>query len=225
LNIHFNHLNHFIIFYTGFGQFGVGGEMGAGMAGLGEMMAGGMGNFMMGGGGGGGMMGGMNSMMGGGGTSTGVGGGIAANMIRQHVSNAVQFIVGPEAKPDQAIMAYATSQGRVPRTMFEMLPYLPYLQEIARTTYGQWLEAEATANSATSSTSGTKSNSTVATDQAAKDKHLTALKRSLEATIMRRSIEYMNRPQTQQAAAGAGMMAVMGQMIPNMIRGIAAQYM
>jgi hypothetical protein len=216
------------------------------MAGMGQMMAGmgGMGNFasMFGGGGGGGgggegggnngMMSAFASMMGGNGAGAengaGAGNGngnglppIAANMIRQQVTEAVHYIVGPEAKPDQAIIAYATTQGRVPSTMFEMLPYMPYLQKIALTSYGPWLEAEA---AAPPSTNGTNP-ATGPTDPAVKAKNLVSLKKALEATVMRRAVAYMNRPQTQQAAAGAGMMAAMGRMIPNMIRGIAAQYM
>ena len=204
---------------------------------MGEMMAGmgGMGGFasMMGGGGGGGegnmgMMGGLASMMGGGGIGAGSGmsASIAQNMVRRHVTDAVQYIVGPDAKPDQAIIAFATRQGRVPSTMFQMLPYLPYFQKIALATYGGWLEAEAAAGNTTYSGNGTNTGSAAGTtDQATKDKNFAALKKGLEATVMRRAIEYMNRPQTQQAAAGGNMMAVIGQMIPNMIRGIQAQYM
>ncbi|XP_045198889.2 uncharacterized protein LOC123553208 [Mercenaria mercenaria] len=208
-----------------FGQYG-GGEMMGGA--IGEMMAGGgMAGLgaMMGGGG----MAGLGGMMGGGGSMGGMGTGIGA-MVRQRamanavnmVTEAVHFIVGPQASPDQPLLDYVKTQTSPPRNMMQMMGYLPHMQRIARKLYGPWLAASASSTKATAN-QGTGN----ATNAAPAGKSLVQLQADLDTIVMQRAIEYMNRPQTQQAAAGAGAgaMGAISAMIPMMVQGITAQYM
>ncbi|XP_060556513.1 uncharacterized protein LOC132717127 [Ruditapes philippinarum] len=81
---------------------------------------------LMGGGGMGGMTGGMSAGLG-----MGIGG--MSSMEYATLDNAVKAIVGPHASPDMALINYATQQGGSPRGFMQMMGYIPFLQNIART--------------------------------------------------------------------------------------------
>lgn len=81
---------------------------------------------------GGGIMGGNLGMVGNLGMGLGMG---AMGMSPQEyafLDNAVKSVVGTHASPDMTLLTYASQQGGPPRTIFQMLGYVPFLQNIAR---------------------------------------------------------------------------------------------
>lgn len=198
------------------------------------------------------MGGGLGAMMGGGGM--GFGGGIGTgigSMIRQQamagamdrINEAVHFIVGSQASPDNELLQFALGQRGPPTTMMQMMAYLPHMQRIARATYGAWLAdmakqtaatpaaaegGTASPTSGTSITASTVANSTLPTG----GKTLAELQTDLDAVIMERSVMYMDRNISQGGGGNGGVggmgganMAQLGTMIPAMIQGIQAMYM
>lgn len=70
----------------------------------------------------------------GGGMSAGLGIGVGGMSPAEFavLDNAVKNIVGPHASPDMALINYATQQGGTPRGFMQVLGYVPFFQNIAR---------------------------------------------------------------------------------------------
>ncbi|XP_045198888.2 uncharacterized protein LOC123553207 [Mercenaria mercenaria] len=130
-----------------------------------------MGMLALAGGLGGGGMGTGSMGMGGGAFSAGLGMSMAGMSPAEYavLDNAVKSVVGPHASPDMALITYAERQGGVPRNVFQMMGYIPFLQNLARTVGLQ--------PTAGSGQTGTGTNQALNTD----------------AIVMQRAVQWMQR--------------------------------